>query len=274
MFFLSSQSPLVLTCLLDGAVHAFVPAPAPTLSPSLSRYQVAGGGQAPPQSTPISLPFCTPSEQLGLEQVLVLASHTLLTQSLALRHFLVSAQAGQVAPPQSTSVSSPFWVRSVQLAFWQMLLRHTLLTQSPCLRHFWVWTHAGQVAPPQSTSVSSPLCALSVQLALVQVLAVGSHTLLRQSVPLRHFLVSAHAGQVAPPQSTSVSSPLNTWSVQLALVQVLAVGSHTLLRQSVPLRHFLVSAHAGQVAPPQSISVSSPFCLPSVHVGGGRSGIS
>ena len=43
-------------------------------------------------------------------------AHTPLTQSEDALHFLLSAQAAQVPPPQSTSVSAPFSTASVQLA--------------------------------------------------------------------------------------------------------------------------------------------------------------
>jgi hypothetical protein len=55
--------------------------------------------------------------------------------------------------------------------------------------------------------------------------------------------------------------------VQLAAEQVFAVESQTLSTQSAPTRHFLVSAHGPQVAPPQSTSVSSASCTPSVQCG-------
>jgi hypothetical protein len=41
--------------------------------------------------------------------------------------------------------------------------------------------------------------------------------------------------------------------------------------QSVPAVHFFPSAHAGQLPPPQSTSVSVPSSIPSLHVGAGAS---
>ena len=38
-------------------------------------------------------------------------------------------------------------------------------------------------------------------------------------------------------------------------------------RQSLLARHRLPLAHGGQLPPPQSISLSVPFCTPSLHVG-------
>jgi hypothetical protein len=70
---------------------------------------------------------------------------------------------------------------------------------------------------------------------------------------------------VVPPQSTSVSLPFFTPSVQLAAEQVFKVGSQTLSTQSDPTRHVSPSAHGEHVAPPQSTSVSSASFTPSAQ---------
>src|SRR5436190_6931258 len=44
---------------------------------------------------------------------------------------------------------------------------------------------------------------------------------------------------------------------------------HDPLWQSPPKRHTFPSAHRGQIMPPQSMSLSSPFLSPSLHNGGG-----
>jgi hypothetical protein len=60
----------------------------------------------PPQSTSVSLPFCTPSaHEPGLQTPEL---QTLLRQSPATRQVFVAAQAEHEFPPQSTSVSLPF----------------------------------------------------------------------------------------------------------------------------------------------------------------------
>jgi hypothetical protein len=79
--------------------------------------------------------------------------------------------------------------------------------------------------------------------------------LFAQSAFAEQCFVSAHFVEQVPPQSTSVSLPFCTLSVQDAGVQVCAVGSQTLLRQSPGTMHALLSAHGPQV-PPQSTSVS------------------
>jgi hypothetical protein len=79
------------------------------LAQSLGAVQVWPGGQRahvldPPQSTPLSLPFLTPSLHLGVWQVTL---QTPLVQSEASPHCSPSAHLLQL-PPQSTSVSDPF----------------------------------------------------------------------------------------------------------------------------------------------------------------------
>jgi hypothetical protein len=70
--------------------------------------------QLPPQSRSVSVPFFTPSVQLGGEQVLAVASQILSRQSVPVVHFKPSAQPRQVGPPQSTSVSSASLMLSAQ----------------------------------------------------------------------------------------------------------------------------------------------------------------
>src|SRR6266404_10004793 len=66
----------------------------------------------------------------------MLAMQSPLTQSIACWHIFPTAQAGQVPPPQSTSVSKPFWTMSVQVgAGWQVPPMQIVLWQSPPLPH-------------------------------------------------------------------------------------------------------------------------------------------
>jgi hypothetical protein len=75
--------------------------------PTMQAFPVAHAAQVPPpQSTSVSLPFLTPSEQVGTRQTP--PEQTLLEQSEEMRQTLPLAQAAQVPPPQSTSVSLPF----------------------------------------------------------------------------------------------------------------------------------------------------------------------
>ena len=78
-------------------------------SPAGHRAQVV----APPQSTSVSLPFCTTSEQFGTWQMLPM--HTPLTQSAATLHSFPLSHCGQALPPQSVSVSSWFFTLSLHV---------------------------------------------------------------------------------------------------------------------------------------------------------------
>ena len=70
----------------------------------------------PPQSTSVSSAFFTPSLEVGVAHVLVAGSQTPLVQSTAALQPFASAQRGAPpVPPQSTSLSSPFWTPSSAL---------------------------------------------------------------------------------------------------------------------------------------------------------------
>ncbi len=88
------------------------------------------------------------------------------------------------------------------------------------------------------------------------------HTPVSQSVPWLHVWPTVHAGQ-PPPQSTSVSAPFSTLSLQVGAWHTLFV--HTADWQSAPMMQPSPSAQPGQT-PPQSTSVSSWFSIPSVQV--------
>jgi hypothetical protein len=90
------------------------------------------------------------------------------------------------------------------------------------------------------------------------------HTPLWQSPATLQCPLVGHFGHVPPPQSTSVSAPFCTLSVQLAPWQMLP--THTPLWQSPPPVHCLPAAHLPQL-PPQSMSVSVPFFTVSVQLG-------
>jgi hypothetical protein len=92
------------------------------------------------------------------------------------------------------------------------------------------------------------------------------HTPLWQSPPLLQAFKSAHLVPHEPPQSTSVSLPFFTPSLQLPEVQMLLV--HTPLEQSLPALHDRPPAQRAQLeAPPQSTADSPPFLMLSLHAG-------
>jgi len=118
-------------------------------------------------------------------------------------------------PPQSTSVSVPFWVPSLQLVAWQAPVMQSFEMQSVLSTHFLFASHALHMLvglPPQSTSVSRPFWTPSVQVAARQ---VTLQECVAQSVPTPQALPTAHGLQV-PPQSTSLSLPFLIPSAQLA----------------------------------------------------------
>jgi len=65
-------------------------------------------------------------------------------------------------PPQSVSVSEPFFTPSPQPGVAHAPLEQSADVQSPPVRHDLPLAHAGHVPPPQLTSVSAPFLALSV----------------------------------------------------------------------------------------------------------------
>jgi hypothetical protein len=99
---------------------------------------------------------------------------------------------------------------------------------------------------------------MDAQLALLQSL-LATHIL-----PLGQVM----GAQVAP-QSTSDSLPFLMPSVQVGVVQRCVVAlQYSGLEQSLLARHIPPEAHRGHMlAPPQSLSVSTPFLIMSEHDG-------
>jgi len=163
------------------------------------------GHLPPPQSVPVSFPFEIASEHVA-------GWHTppeqcLLWQSGFAPHAFASAQGGQL-PPQSVSVSSPFFAPSPQPGGAQMwLVAQNAVVQSPLTRQP---EPLGQPAqyPPQSMSVSVPFFCPSAQPAAWH--KEFLQTLVAQSFPSTHALPFAHGPHDVPPQSTSVSLPFTT----------------------------------------------------------------
>jgi len=78
----------------------------------VTQAYVTHAGQLPPQSTSVSVPFCTPSLQSGAAQVP--PEQTRLVQSIPTLQPEPGSQGGH-GPPQSGPVSPPFCWSSVQL---------------------------------------------------------------------------------------------------------------------------------------------------------------
>src|SRR5439155_16462437 len=100
-------------------------------------------------------PFLTLSlhEGAALQTLFV---HSALTQSRARKQARPLTQGTHVPPPQSTSVSPPFFTASAHEGAAQVAFTHTPLRQSPPPMHACPVWHLGQVLPPQSMSVSAP----------------------------------------------------------------------------------------------------------------------
>jgi hypothetical protein len=265
----ATHRPIVQTPLTQsvGAVH---PCPA--------GQRVAHMAVGPPQSTPVSEPFLTPSvgTQLGARQVPPV--QTPLVQFAALiPHIRPLPQGGQ-PPPQLRSVSVPLRTMSVQSACWQMPPVQTPLVQlAPLVPHPCPSRHrrSGRHMPPQLTSVSVPFLMLSaVHDGGLQVPFVPQ-TPLTQSSPPPHPWPSMHRLPMAthgPPQSMPVSVSFLTPSMQLGGAQMRgeAAGHEPLMQSELP-RHCLPLPQTGQEAPPQSMSVSVPLRIPSVQLGAWQS---
>jgi hypothetical protein len=191
--------------------------------PSPHFLPVGAATHEPPQSTAVSLPFFTPSLQVGAAHAPPVQTPLvqLAPAPAPLPHRLPVAQGGH-EPPQSTSVSVLFFTMSAQFAAAHTPFTQTPFTQSAATPHAWPSGHflfAGEPAhePPQSTAVSLPFFTPSPQVGAAQAPAV--QTPLRQFPPAPapgpHMRPGARGGQ-GPPQSTSVSLPFFTLSVQAA----------------------------------------------------------
>ena len=123
--------------------------------------------------------------------------------------------------------------------------------------------------PPQSTSVSVPFVRPSVDVAGSQTRVPALHAVFAQSVVIAQ---PCPGGQrvtpaVGPPQSMPVSSRFLIPSACVGARHFFWTGSHFALSQSVSAEQPCPVAHLGAAAPPQSLSVSSPFLTPSVGEG-------
>jgi len=100
------------------------------------------------------------SEQLAAWQLFV--TQFKLTQSFGPLHDMPAMHDEQSPPPQSTSDSLPFLVKSLQFAGTHTSLTHEALWQSAPTLQALASAHGGHAAP-QSTSVSLPFLTLSPQ---------------------------------------------------------------------------------------------------------------
>jgi hypothetical protein len=164
----------------------------------------------------------TPSVQFAVVQTRL--EQIVLTQSVAAAQAFEPAQREQLlAPPQSTSVSKPFFTLSLHAGTAHCPPVHTPLVQSLALVQNFVSAHLFVQLPPQSKSVSLPFFTPSEQVAVAQMLAV--QTPLEQSLAAEQPAPAAQVlpGAQVPPQSTPVSVPFLTKSEQVGALQTLEV---------------------------------------------------
>ena len=201
-----------------------------------------------------------PSEQVSVGVVQTLSTQLLLLQSPSTTQASPSAQASQILPPQSTSVSSWLVIPSEQVStvgVVQTLSTQLLLLQSPSTTQARPSAQASQMLPPQSTSVSSWLVMPSEQVSAGVVQTLSTQLSLLQSLLIRQARPSAQGPQILPPQSTSVSSWLVLPSEQVSMIWQLEsqvavpAGSHCSVTPS-PLR-------VCSVPSPQNVLVHAPL---------------
>src|SRR5262249_30612288 len=105
----------------------------------------------PPQSTSVSVPFCTRSVHLGTKHVPL--EQTSLSQSSFVVHVLPGAHFAHIVPPQSISDSPEFLMPSAHDAAWHTPVVHGRSMQSEFCVQCLPTPHGWQPGP-QSTSVS------------------------------------------------------------------------------------------------------------------------
>jgi hypothetical protein len=206
-----------------GSLQVLVGLPVQTpLTQSVAPLQILPPLHLPqlePQSTSVSVPFFAPSLHFGTWHFLGVPLQTPLEQSAASPQFEPSLHlAHEPVPPQSTSVSLPFLALSLQLGAWHVagFPEQTPLVQSLDTEQRKSFAHLAQVLPPQSTSVSVPFFTVSGQAGAWHFFGSPAHTLLEQSPASAHDSpVAQRVQRLAPPQSTSVSTPFLTTSLQL-----------------------------------------------------------
>jgi len=179
---------------------------------------------------------------------------------------LPPAQVGFPPPPQSTSVSVPFFWPSRGEGPTQRPAPQDDDWQSEGNKHCLPSAQGGAKGPPQSTSVSVPFFCQSSPGAWH---VPDVQTRLAQSRKVPHRRPSAHEGARVPPQSMSLSSPFRTRSSDRAAwhrSSAPPVAVQTPERQSRRVKHFWPTSHPLPWIPPQSTSVSSSFITPSLKV--------
>jgi hypothetical protein len=151
---------------------------------------------------------------------------TPLTQSVPTRQLCPAEHFGQVPPPQSTSVSLPFFTPSLQVGAWQTPPLQTLLWQTP--------EQHGCPSPPHAVHVPLPLqtmlvpqavpAAANITLQVLLVHAAAEHgPFPGHTLPHAPQLFGSVRGVSQPSAGLVLQSPkpwLQDCSLQVPLVQV------------------------------------------------------
>jgi hypothetical protein len=145
------------------------------------------------------------------------------------------------------------------------------IPQTPALHDATPFVTEQGAAALQALPVASHVCTPVPEQRVVPgrhtVHTPAMHAVDAQSPLPPHFLLTAQVAPQLPPQSTSVSVPFLTVSVQAAAAHLLPV--HLPLpgnAQSVLATHVALTAHVAPQFPPQSTSVSVPSFTRSPHV--------
>ena len=143
----------------------------------------------------------------------------LIWQVLPMRHLVAQV------PPQSMAVSVPFLIPSLQVpegATQRPPVQVALLQSAPTPQVLPL-AHLVMHEPPQSTSLSLPFLMPSVQVGSGAAQTPAEQLVLEQSALALQVLPLAHLLAQEPPQSTSVSVPFLTRSLQPGAWQTLPV---------------------------------------------------
>jgi hypothetical protein len=193
----------------------------------------------------------TPATQAAEEQ----SAGTL--QCLPSAHFCVHT------PPQSTSVSEPFFLPSLQLGPTQTPPEHEPDVQSvPARQPEPIGQRSVQSVPPQSMSVSVPSRLPSVQLAAWAQWPPMQFPV-EQSAAVMQPCAGAHLFAQLPPQSTSVSSassmPSEQWAApQMPSAQVWPPLQTTPKHEASAQALFTQTWPFGHCMPPQLVGTQAP----------------
>jgi hypothetical protein len=129
---------------------------------------------------------------------------------------------------------------------------HTLLSQSRPKKQLLPWLQPWHSLPPQSTSVSNPFLMPSLHVNGVGV---------RVGAEVGDCVGNCVGCSVGDSDGAGDGTKVGAGVLHAPFVQML-------LRQSLPNWQLWPAVHPWHSSPPQSISVSWKFCMPSLHVAG------